>query len=719
MVPGDEGGRGAVLADGDGRDTSVRGRATTVLRRVPFTVSVVLAMLVLAVVTGTLWRPLRDMDLFEQVAYGLPALEAGRWWTPVTGSFFALIPLQYVPVAGGFALMVGFAELRLGTARAAFVTVSAQLVGVLGAALLLALLKGTSWQWAQETATTLDVGFSAGAMGALAAASAALRAPWRGRLRAVLTAYVVVSILFIGVLWDLEHLLAFLYALPLGARLLGRRARLRWPRLGRHEVRLLAASLFWLAALVQVLGALIRVDGPFGRFGGETSWWSVLVLAGIDVAIGLGLRRGRRSAWRVAVGLTLASMALAAIAVVTVLVGGIEGVGVGMPALVLGIDVLQAGVLVVGRAAFRNPGRRARRRAGAARIGGASGEDEQLAARHDLMAAGSPNRLSWMTTWPENSWWFSATGTGYLAYRVHAGVALGLADPVGVSAEERTAVLDSFIDAVGEAGAIPAVFSCSAEVADAARARGWLQLQVAEEAVIDLPTLEFRGKKWQDVRTSLNQAAKQGIEFQRVRLAEAPRGLQMQVRAISEAWVGDKGLPEMGFTLGGVEEALDPEVVVGLAVDAERTVHGVTSWMPVHAPGGQRVGYTLDVMRRLPDGFRYTMEFLIASACLQFKEQGLDVVSLSGAPLARAGSADSPADRVPIDRLLEQLGSTLEPYYGFRSLQAFKSKFLPRYEPLFLVVPDEAALPRIGVALGRAYLPDAGVGDLAVLARPR
>ena len=59
------------------------------------------------------------------------------------------------------------------------------------------------------------------------------------------------------------------------------------------------------------------------------------------------------------------------------------------------------------------------------------------------------------------------------------------------------------------------------------------------------------------------------------------------MHAICEQWVGDKGLPEMGFTLGGVEEALDPEVVVGLAVDADRTVHGVTSWMPVYGPDGR------------------------------------------------------------------------------------------------------------------------------------
>ncbi len=187
-----------------------------------------------------------------------------------------------------------------------------------------------------------------------------------------------------------------------------------------------------------------------------------------------------------------------------------------------------------------------------------------------------------------------------------------------------------------------------------------------------------------------------------------------------DQWTSDEGLPELGFTLGGVDEALDARVRVGLAVDRDGTVHGVTSWMPVIAPGGGApVGWTLDVMRRAPDGFRPTMEFLIASACSAFRDEGARVVSLSGVPLARAGAGDTTTGRAPLDAFLDRLGAALEPYYGFRSLQAFKAKFQPRHEPLHLVFPDEAALPRIGVAPGRASLPAAGLRDVVALARAR
>ena len=285
-------------------------------------------------------------------------------------------------------------------------------------------------------------------------------------------------------------------------------------------------------------------------------------------------------------------------------------------------------------------------------------------------------------------------------------------------AADRARLFASFADGATAAGLVPCFFSVTEEAAASAVAGGWRTLRVAEEAVIDLPTLTFKGKAWQDVRTALNQAAKQGITWRVGPLAEQPRGIQLQVQAISAEWVEDKDLPEMGFTLGGVDEAMDPAVLVGLAMDAEGTVNGITSWMPIFAPGQEQpVGWTLDVMRRLPGGFRYSMEFLIASACISFRDSGCRIVSLSGAPLARADPGTGHGEPHPLDGFLQQLAATLEPHYGFQSLHAFKTKFQPRFAPLHLLFPDEAALPRIAVALSRAYLPQAGLRDLVTLTR--
>ena len=89
-----------------------------VVRRLPLTSGLVALIILLAIVTRALWEPLAGRSIAASTMYGLPAFESGSWWTVVTGAFFAAQPLQYVPILLGLLLFGGFAEWRLGTARA-------------------------------------------------------------------------------------------------------------------------------------------------------------------------------------------------------------------------------------------------------------------------------------------------------------------------------------------------------------------------------------------------------------------------------------------------------------------------------------------------------------------------------------------------------------------------------------------------------------------------
>ncbi|OMG37004.1 bifunctional lysylphosphatidylglycerol flippase/synthetase MprF [Actinomyces naeslundii] len=320
----------------------------------------------------------------------------------------------------------------------------------------------------------------------------------------------------------------------------------------------------------------------------------------------------------------------------------------------------------------------------------------------ELVRARGAGTLGWMLTWEGNEAWVNETGTAGFSYRPSRDVALTVGDPAAADADVAQAVRD-FAGFATDAGLIPALYSVHAPAMEAARAMGWTILQVAEEAVLDLPDLAFRGKAYQDVRTALNHARKEGIEAVWTTFRDCPAGRRDQIRAISQAWASDKPLPEMGFTLGGLAELDDSETRLLLAVDADGTVQGVTSWLPVYRDG-RIVGLTLDFMRRREGGFRPVMEFLIGRAAQDAQAEGLEILSLSGAPLSRSAPADGGASS-RFDPLLNLLASVLEPAYGFGSLHAYKRKFKPRSVPMYLAVPDLVDLPTVGIAIARAYLP--------------
>ncbi|MBD7994919.1 DUF2156 domain-containing protein [Arthrobacter sp. Sa2CUA1] len=333
-----------------------------------------------------------------------------------------------------------------------------------------------------------------------------------------------------------------------------------------------------------------------------------------------------------------------------------------------------------------------------------------------LLTSQGGGTLSWMTLWAGNSYWFAPTGNSYIAYREGFGVALTVGDPVGPEAERREAIL-GFLAFCGDQGTTPCFYSVGAGTEGITSGQGFASLQVAEETVLELGSLAFKGKKFQDLRTALNRAEKSGVHAEWTTLGTAPLSVIDQIHVISEEWVADKHMPEMGFTLGGLEEMEDPGVRLLVAIDEDRTVHGVTSWLPVYQDGRIR-GWTLDFMRRRSRGFPAAMDFLIASAALSLQEEGYRFLSLSGAPLARARDSAGREENPPaMDWLLDRLGTALEPVYGFRSLLAFKAKFAPRYIPLYMAYPDAAALPAIGNSLSRAYLPHVSVGQGLSMAR--
>ena len=122
-------------------------------------------------------------------------------------------------------------------------------------------------------------------------------------------------------------------------------------------------------------------------------------------------------------------------------------------------------------------------------------------------------------------------------------------------------------------------------------------------------------------------------------------------------------------------------------------------------PGGQDVRTALNKARRAG---------VVAEFVTFNEEEGAAFVSLSGAPLARLDRGEQTG---AVDRLLDLSSRALAPAYGFRSLLAFKAKFQPDNRPLYMSYPDATALPAIGTALTRAYLPDAGTARVATLIR--
>ena len=325
--------------------------------------------------------------------------------------------------------------------------------------------------------------------------------------------------------------------------------------------------------------------------------------------------------------------------------------------------------------------------------------------------------LGFMATWPGNVYWFSDDGDSAVAYRVINGIAITMSDPI-CAPENAGRVIREFAAFCDAHSWVPVFYSVHQQYVPVFEELGWQHTSVGEETLVRTTGLELTGKPWQKVRQALNRGIKEGMTTVWTKWDDLPLATVAEINAISEEWVAEKELPEMGFTLGGMEELKDPDVRLMLAIGPDGRMQAITSWLPVYRDG-EVIGWTIDFMRRADGSMNGIMEFLIASAALHMKEEGAEVLSLSGAPLATKPLADGEAPPEPtvMTRLLEFLGRTLEPAYGFTSLFRFKAKFNPDYETISMAYPDPLALPTIGLAIGRAYLPEVSPSEAVALVR--
>ncbi|THG34984.1 DUF2156 domain-containing protein [Glaciibacter flavus] len=330
-----------------------------------------------------------------------------------------------------------------------------------------------------------------------------------------------------------------------------------------------------------------------------------------------------------------------------------------------------------------------------------------------LLARGS-GTLGYMATWAGNSLWTSSNASAGIAYRVVGGVAVTTSDPFGSPAHPG-AVLREFVEFCDANAWTPVFYSVHEPVRATLAEAGWSSIEVAEEITVDPRGFSTSGKAMQDVRTSVNRSRRDDLRVRWATWSEMPVRITAQITALSEEWMSSKDLPELGFTLGGLDELRDDDVMLAVVLDTEDRVRAITSWLPIRRDG-VLMGRTLDMMRRAPGAPNGVMEFVIAEAMSHFAAEGLVVVSLSGSPLAGAGAERAGA---PLAQVLDLLARTLEPLYGFRSLLRFKKKFSPALEPLHLVYRDPVTLPAIGMAVARCYLPTLTVRGLGEILRDR
>jgi lysyl-tRNA synthetase class 2 len=289
----------------------------------------------------------------------------------------------------------------------------------------------------------------------------------------------------------------------------------------------------------------------------------------------------------------------------------------------------------------------------------------------------------------DKSYFFSATGRSFLAYRVVAGLALVSGDPVG-EREELAPLLREFGRVAHARGWRVAVLGASGDLVQLYRTLGLRPVKLGDEAVVRPAHFSLEGRSVRKVRQSVHRLLRTGYRTQILRAAEVDPALRAELESVSEAWLGR--WPERGFVMAMDDLFSEPAAVFAVARRSGGEVGGFLHLVPCPATGG----YSLSTMRRRSSTPNGLIEFLIVEALAWAVAHDVPQISLNFcvfADLLRAEERGSVPRRALRFALLR-----LDGVFQLNRLLSFSGKFSPEWEPRYVCVERLSDFPLVGLA---------------------
>jgi len=319
--------------------------------------------------------------------------------------------------------------------------------------------------------------------------------------------------------------------------------------------------------------------------------------------------------------------------------------------------------------------------------------------------------LAYFALRDDKSFFFSSDGQVLIAYTYLGGYALVSGDPIGAPSSFDTA-LDEFLDFCVRRSWRVAFLAARSSLLPHYTARGLRSFYLGDEAIIKCASFTIDGARMKGVRAAVRRIGRTH-HFQILRESEAAPALVRSLNAISEQWRGKA--PERGFTMSlsqDVEGAgRNSEFLLCVAFAADGSPGGFLRIVPAY---GEDFGYTLDLMRHLPDAPNGMTEYLIAQTAQALGAEGIDRLSMNFAMWGKLFDKDVPYSLA--QRFAKHVVDVINPFFQIKSLYDFNAKFSPEWVSRALVFQEPTDLPRVGLLYAGAegFLSLPGVGELFV-----
>jgi phosphatidylglycerol lysyltransferase len=293
-----------------------------------------------------------------------------------------------------------------------------------------------------------------------------------------------------------------------------------------------------------------------------------------------------------------------------------------------------------------------------------------------LVMRGTSND-DWLALTGDKSLLFNDTRDAFIMYGVLGRTWVAMGQPVGPEAAWSDLIW-RFHEEANRHGGRTVFYEVPARAMPYFMDLGLSMLKLGESARVDLAGFGLSGRRRASLRQSHARCAKDGTTFELLS-PEQTLACMDRLEAISNDWLANHKTREKRFSLGFFDRAYLARVQVAVARHDGEIVAFVTIW-----PAGDCSSCSPDLMRYGAGAPRSVMDFLMVETMLWAKAQGYRWFELGMAPLAGLPGHRLAPLWSKLGRFVYRHGASL---YNFEGLRAFKDKFDPVWEPVYLVYP--------------------------------
>lgn len=269
-------------------------------------------------------------------------------------------------------------------------------------------------------------------------------------------------------------------------------------------------------------------------------------------------------------------------------------------------------------------------------------------------------------------------GRSLCQYGIKRNHLITLGDPACAPADLPHAIQDlrRFAD---DYGLIPALYQIEEAHLHHYHEAGFRLLKLGETARVELASFTLEGKRGSKYRAILNRAGRDGLTFEIL-----PQPLDevawRQLRDVSDAWLADRGMAEIGFSLGYFDRAYLARFPIAIV----KREGNIIAFANVVEDFGHGQESGIDLMRHLTDAPHGTMDFLFVQLLQHAKDAHFCWFDLGMAPLSGVGRSHwSPLN----ERLLKLVYEFGNRFYNYKGLRQYKEKFHPEWRSMYLAYP--------------------------------